>query len=141
MARFNLQAVMRSTFEMRNVLSLKQDDLILGYGAAAVMHGLRESTDDLDVDVAPPTYRRYCDTWTTRPEPCITGEHIAFDKHRTIQAMPEGTETQVIKGIRVYTLAQLLKCYEFFATHPDRSPAKKAQDAITIQAIKKKLQG
>ncbi|MOA38614.1 hypothetical protein D3C78_1603170 [compost metagenome] len=113
--------------------SISQAGFVVGYGAAMVMHGLRETTSDIDADVTAGTFNRYKNRYETGMG--LTGAYVKLTNNIDIHVMDAKIEWELIDGIRVYTLKQLAKSYEAFMNHPDRNPAKRGQDQATLDKI------
>jgi hypothetical protein len=88
----------------------------VGFGAAMVMHELINETNDIDLEVS-----QYFFTWFSRQEDVRggvftrpDGTHVPFLTHKDfplidVHVVPSGTETELLDGVMVHTLEEILK--------------------------------
>lgn len=107
--------------------------LVVGYGAAAVMHGLRETTNDIDLDVHEGIFTYVGSMYGSSRGRGLTGEYItlgAMDFH-----VDGYTDIVEIDGIKVASHDRLRLQYEWLANHPDRNPSKVAADLEMVRKL------
>lgn len=111
------------------------NSLTVGYGAAAVMHGIREQTCDIDVDT-----NNHVFDWVWCMEGAVsgkglTGQFVSLGDHLDFH-IADPCDRVMIDGIWVVTKEVLLRQYEWLYKHPERMPNKRGQDNAVIQALK-----
>lgn len=136
MTKLTRDEVIRETqmFIQRN--GLTHTPIVLGYGAALVMHGLRESTSDLDFDV---TLNVMAFLRMKHKAPIISGLVGMCSQISPIisihPALWGDQEIVMVDGVLCYTLETLRKHKAFLRDHPLRMPHKQSQDILDIAAI------
>lgn len=110
--------------------------IVLGSGAACVMHGIVDTTDDLDVDLDTDDMKAFLDTFPgTDTFEGICGDIYRFGRHVDIHPRAwNGDNTKIVDGIRVYTLDRLVEQYEMLSSHPERGD-KAVADIDKLTAI------
>lgn len=111
------------------------DQVVIGFGGAMVMLGLRETTSDIDLDVEEGIYHRYQKAGYTE-EMGLLGKYISISKEVDIH-ISAPLRTVVIDGIKCHHPQALLEQYRLFQRHPDRNPAKRDQDARSCALLEK----
>lgn len=132
MNKMQLEAKVR-TFCLANNLSL--GEVVVGYGGAMVLLGLRQETSDIDLDIRPQALdwiKRNNPTWEVSEG--LLGECLDFPNGISIHPT-ETTCTVRSGGIALYSPGYLLKCYKVFQSHPKRKEHKRAQDAESIRLL------
>lgn len=130
----NRNEIITAMSQFANEMGVSVDTLVLGYGAALVMHGLRESTNDLDLDV--PSEMWHETAKKIAPVEGLLGPRLIWSEHIDLHLPKVDQErTVVIDGIRCYSLEELLDCYKVFLSHPDRKPESRDKDRMAIGAI------
>jgi hypothetical protein len=108
------------------------DDIVVGYGAAAVMHGIRHTTNDIDVDVHESEFEAIQKLDGIMGKG-LTGEFVSIgdiDFH-----VEEHTDFVLIDGIWVVGARTLLRQYRWLFNHPERMPEKRKKDLMVIKAL------
>lgn len=109
---------------------------IVSAGGALVMHGIREKTDDLDIDTDKVNYTTLllCDY------PIIDDGFLRIRLNDSTDVhcvkIPCG-ETMEIDGVWCYTLEHLITQYRALSIHPARKPEKVARDIETVAKLRK----
>ena len=111
------------------------NSIVIGYGAAAVMHGIREQTNDIDIDTSQEIFE-----WVWCMEGAVagkglTGQFVSLGDHMDFHVC-DHEDKELIDGIWVVSKAELLRQYEWLYKHPDRLHNKRGQDFAVIQALK-----
>jgi hypothetical protein len=107
-------------------------EVIVGYGAAMVLLGLRKETSDIDLDLPPEIYEKWCGShsgWEEKEG--MTGLHIDIAEDVSIH-MGTPDRIWIVDDIRIYHPDSLLWAYRHFLGHPKRDPKKTTQDAQNI---------
>lgn len=112
------------------------NSLTIGYGAAAVMHGIREETFGIDVDTNINVF-----DWIWCMEGAVsgkglTGQFVSLGDHLDFHVVEQSQPRVMIDGIWVVSKDVLLRQYEWLYQHPDRIANKRGQDYAVIQALK-----
>lgn len=134
---FNKEEIIKMVRAHALIMQVPVDELMVGYGAAAVLHGVRESTGDIDVDVNVHTYKQVQEVFPQAIEvhgligPLLP-VNIFMDVH---PAEWKEEDTVVIDGIRLMSVERLIEAYKYLTSRPGRNPGKLEQDAATIRAL------
>ena len=135
---FNKEQLKKEYLNTVCVLGLAPHNVIVSAGGALVMHGIRETTNDLDLDTDRIRYNvmaeRYPAIDDGFPRLSITPN---ADLHRVDNTLI--TSLCVLQGVWCYSLTHLLGVYEALSVHPSRKPEKVPRDLETIQAIRAAL--
>lgn len=135
---FNKTQLKKEYLTTLRVLGLAPHNVIVSAGGALVMHGIRETTNDLDLDTDSIRYdimaERYPAIDDGFPRLSITPN---ADLHRVDNTLI--TSLCVIQGVWCYSLTHLLGVYKALSEHPSRKPEKVPRDLETIAAIQKAL--
>ena len=105
--------------------------VVLSAGAAAVMMGIRDETDDLDVDVLPGVFKWVCGTKPVIVEENVS-DRVAYSDHVDLHVLDEDRGVVCIDGIWVYSPRELLAQKRKLAKMPNRTPGKMLRDSIEI---------
>lgn len=135
---FNKEQLIHEYFETVQKLNYQKHTVIVSAGGAMVLHGLRETTQDLDLDTNRVQYAHAAKTYPGVedgfPRLSITP---SADLH-SVQV--SGIEAYcVIKGVWTYTLEHLVGVYSALAKHPARNPAKIARDLASVALLQAKI--
>lgn len=111
---------------------------VLSAGSALVVHGIRETTSDLDLDVTDSAFRRILKS-NRFPTSEFRGQTIIdVSPELSMHAMEASQrDVRVVDGIGVYSPTALLRQKRALAIHPDRKPEKVQQDLLDIAALEK----
>jgi hypothetical protein len=119
--------------------------VVVGYGAAAVLHGLREETGDIDLDMQMDTYEWFNTAYSPTLGPFVMkkglcGDMFTVDEHFDIHPRDTVDSDYIhIGDVAVVTQEALLRQYEKINKHPDRCPAKRARDGQVMARIRMRL--
>lgn len=139
----NKQELVRKYQEFLLKFSLSPEEAILGAGAACMMYGLRETINDIDMEIpeslfnhiaagSPPAWQNLeviyevKETTGIRRARVIPDYMDGFDLH----VRDDSHQTTMVEGVCVYTLEQLLRQKELM---------NREKDQADIFAIKKLL--
>ncbi|WDS62426.1 hypothetical protein [Pseudomonas phage D6] len=125
------------------ITGLGPEYFIITAGSAAVMHGIRETTADIDLDVHQDVWERLKRIYPGMPVvEGICGPVMEFGELFDIHPVPmhDGFGTVDIDGSHVLDLPSLRGQYVMLATHENRQPEKVRRDNDTILAIHKRLE-
>lgn len=130
----NSAAFARAYFDFCVAVGEKPQNVLVSAGGALLMLGLREKSDDLDLDVRDVVYDAIAQM---KPEQRWSGgPFIDYDEHVSVHRTPVGMTTQVVNGVTLYSLDELIKQKEKMSKAPDRKPEKVKQDNKDIEALK-----
>lgn len=102
------------------------------------MLGLRDDTDDLDLDVRHIVYAALSTRLGhSKQRRSSHGTYLDYTDKISLHVMPAYITTQVVSGVTLYSTHDLIKQKEKLATAPDRKPEKAAQDRKDIEALEK----
>lgn len=124
-------------FNFCNRIRLKPSQVIVSSGGALVMLGIRASTSDLDLDVPAETYEFLL--YLLGPEKERVTEHgtyLTYNKKVSLQKLPKGITVQTVKGVKLYSLDDLIRQKEALIQSLDRAPLKVKQDRIDFVRLK-----
>lgn len=128
----NKQELIEKVEKFRQTYGLSKDGFSITSGSAVVMHGLREDTSDVDIDVGRNTLAMLCR--------CAEKHYGGFRiGDIEIQLTPGDREVVRIDGYLVASLPDLLEHKEALILQTDRSPEKIQQDHLDIAAIQQRL--
>lgn len=136
MNKQQLIALMRSTAAD---LHISVNDVAVGFGGAMLLMGLREDTNDLDLDI-PEAKWNYFRRRGNEVREGLLGNYIDLTDVVSIHPGIAGP-TQVIDGVRCYTAQFQIECYRQFQKDPRRKPHKREQDQRSIDALEQLLRG
>lgn len=124
------------------ITNLTPAHFIVTAGSAAVMHGIRETTADIDLDVNVEVWERLNKSFPGLPvTEGLCGQVMSlggiFDIHPV--TMDETFQTTNINDTRVLTLESLRDQYIMLATHEKRQLEKVRRDNDTVLAIQKRM--
>lgn len=113
---------------------LRADEVALGFGGAMVMHGLRKTTSDLDLDVPAEAYKRLVEERGLTLVKTPLG--ICADYNSYVSIHPNLPDDCIyINGVLCYNPERLRSSKINIAAHRDRSPSKREQDNKDISAL------
>ncbi len=101
--------------------------VVLSAGAALVMLGIREETQDLDVDVSESVFK-----WLALKHPIITEDNIspriAYREHIDVHVFNENTGVVCVSGVWIYSPGEMLRQKLYLADIPNRTAGKRKKD-------------
>jgi len=131
----NREEIVRVYNGFLDVTGRNNDEVVLGFGGALVMHGLRDTTNDLDLDVTSSHFNMWKGLGSV-VETTPLGERLILNDSIDLHAgIPIADYITVIDGVACYSLAMLLVCYINFSKNPKRNPAKLEPDAEAVKMI------
>uniref|UniRef100_A0AB39CCR6 Uncharacterized protein n=1 Tax=Pseudomonas phage RVTF4 TaxID=3236931 RepID=A0AB39CCR6_9VIRU len=119
------------------IFQMSLSDFIVTAGAALVLHGLREETNDIDVDIHLRDYSLIKGNFPMhRLSPCLFGETMSIGTLLDIHMYEARPSTVVIDGMVVLSVDALLDQYTRMYDHPARQKDKREADAIAIGKLR-----
>jgi hypothetical protein len=126
----------RAYFNFCADIGERPEHVVVSAGGALLMLGLRDDTDDLDLDVRQIVYAAMsARLGYSKQRHSSHGSYLDYTDKISLHAMPKHIKTQVINGVYVYSTDDLIKQKEKLAKAPDRKPEKAAQDQKDIEAL------
>lgn len=105
--------------------------VVLSAGGALVMMGVREKTEDLDVDIRPSVFN-----WVGITLPKIAEENVSlrikYDSFIDLHVLSEDTGLACIDGVWCYSAREMLLQKKHLANIPNRTPGKRERDLMEI---------
>lgn len=108
--------------------------VVLSAGAAAVMMGLRDETDDLDADVLPGVFKWACTAKKLIVEDNVN-DRIKYSEKVDLHILDEDRGVVCIEGVWVYSPRELLHQKKHLARMENRPYAKMIRDQIEITLL------
>lgn len=129
----------REYFNFCSEIGLRPSEVVVSSGGALLMLGLRDSTNDLDLSIPSDTYefQRYL-LGSDKERVTGHGTFLDYNEKVSLQKLPMGVAIQVVNGVRVYSLDDLIRQKEALIQSLDRSPLKVKQDHVDIERLKEK---
>jgi len=139
----NKEAVIREYKKLVDELGEQPHEVVLSAGAALVMMGVRDQTEDLDVDVRSNIFK-----WLSNGRKVIEEEHVSprieYRSNIDIHELSENTGVVCIAGVWMYSPGELLIQKRYLANMPNRRFAKREKDLAEItqlETLKRMPQG
>lgn len=131
----------REYFNFCNEVGLRPAQVVVSAGGALLMLGLRESSEDLDLDVPADTYEllRY-KLGADKERATDLGTYLDYNEKVSLQKLPDGITVQTVNGVRLYSLDDLIRQKEALIQSLNRTPSKVKQDLIDIARLKERRQ-
>lgn len=105
--------------------------VVLSAGGALVMMGVREETEDLDVDVRPGVFK-----WCAQGRDLIVEDNVSprvvYDPFIDLHELSEDTGLACIDGVYCYSAREMLIQKRHLASMPNRKPGKRERDLMEI---------
>lgn len=105
--------------------------VVLSAGGALVMMGVRDKTDDLDVDVRPGVF-----TWAAVTHPKIVEENVSprvqYNSFVDLHELNEDTGLACVEGVWCYSPRELLLQKRHLSNMPNRLLGKRERDLMEI---------
>lgn len=114
---------------------LTMDDISVGFGACAVMMGIRTNTADVDMDVPIGFYNQCVDSGFEEYD-SIVGKCIKYSDLIDIRAN-RAPSTTFVDGVRCHTSKHALTEKLAAVKHPDRPYLKRVQDRADIKGFRR----
>jgi len=139
----NKQVIIQRMKRVCQQLKCNPENLILGFGGAMVMYGLRETANDLDIQVSD-AYFKYAKQFQVKTGQGTFGEMIRWDDGITLfKGIPDDgipQETEVVDGIHCDSPRYLFHCYWKLFNHPNRPSDKRKKDGEAIEKLNDSFQ-
>jgi len=139
----NKEAVIREYKKLVDELGEQPHEVVLSAGAALVMMGVRDETQDLDVDVRTNIFK-----WLSNGREIVQEENcsprIQYRKGVAIHEFSENTGVVCIAGVWMYSPGELLIQKRYLANMPNRRFGKREKDLFEItqlETLKRMPQG
>lgn len=128
----------RAYFNFCGDIGERPEHVIVSAGGALLMLGLRDDTDDLDLDVRQIVYAAQSTRLGhSRQRRSSHGTYLDYSDQISLHVTPSHIRTQVVNGVTLYSINDLINQKEKLAHAPDRKPEKAEQDLKDIEALKK----
>lgn len=106
-------------------------EVVLSAGGALVMMGVRETTNDLDVDVRPGVFK-----WVAKIREIIieanVNPRLKYDAYIDLHELSEDTGLACIDGVWCYSPRELLLQKRHLSDIPNRTQGKRERDLMEI---------
>jgi hypothetical protein len=109
-------------------------NVVLSAGSASVMMGLRDETNDLDVDVLPGVFKWAATTKTVIEEEGFN-PRVIYSEHIDLHILDEDRGKVCIEGVWTYSPRELVNQRREMVKNPKRNPDKLPQDHIEIALL------
>lgn len=103
------QDIIREYHQAIKELGIEPRDMVVGAGAACVLHGVREQTQDIDVAVADKLFDELLSTKQYTVRHFQTDEVLEYNSIIDIHRLSANIQINVIEGIHCYSVEQVLK--------------------------------
>ena len=128
----------RAYFNFCGDIGERPEHVIVSAGGALLMLGLRDGTDDLDLDVRQIVYAALSTRLGhSKQRRSSHGTYLDYTDKISLHVTPARITTQVVNGVTLYSINDLIKQKEKLAKAPDRKPEKAEQDRKDIEALMK----
>lgn len=107
--------------------------VVVSGGGALLMLGLRATTVDLDLDVVEAVYEKYRTPHNT--ERYGETEIVNYSDDVSLHVLNPLQETQIVNGVRIYSIADLIAQKKVLIANPERRAEKIAQDRTDLKAL------
>jgi hypothetical protein len=132
---FNKAQLKERYQQVIDYLSEPPHTVLLTAGGALVMMGLREQTEDLDLDIPESVYN-----WCARSHPKVEGlggiTYVRMGDDVSFQKTTEERGLVCIEGVWCYSPREMLYQKQWLATHANRPENKRKQDLIDINQLR-----
>jgi hypothetical protein len=105
----NKRTFVKKYFEFLKQSKTVANQVRVSYGGALLMMGLRDSTDDLDLDVTKETYERLVTTYNLKREMRKVGECADWNQHVSLKADDDLSRGVFIHDVWVSTPEDVLR--------------------------------
>lgn len=128
------ESVIRQYKKLVEELGEQPHSVVLSSGAALVMMGIRDQTQDLDVDVPANIFK-----WLGNTRQVIAEEHcsprIQYSPEVDVHELSEHTAVVCIAGVWMYSPGELLLQKRHLANLPTRPAHKREKDLLEITEL------
>jgi len=138
----NKEGIIAQVNALSVLLNVAPDNFVITAGSAAVMHGLREVTEDVDIDVMPHMWEYLKRHYPTHPiQKALCGEVMCFTPLVSIHLarVEDQYMSMMLDGLEVLDLPSLRAQYLMLSKHPSRTVEKLQRDKDTIINIQLKI--
>lgn len=116
-------------------LNLTPEHVRLTCGGACVLHGLRERTADLDLEVKPLIFKKITRDPKYVVQQGLMSRYVQFSNLITVhESEPFGPIT-MIDGVHVVSIPKIHKVYDLLSRNLYRTPEKRAKDLELLSAL------
>jgi hypothetical protein len=119
-------------------LGVDHRDVIVTGGAAMVMLGIREETNDLDLDVTQEIFDKY----KTDDNIEYFGDIVVINYNDLVSFHvldPNATAIETKDGITRYAIEKLIKQKQDLINNPDRDPLSRLRDIEDLKVLRERL--
>ena len=111
------------------------DNVVVSAGGALLMLGLRESTNDLDLDVPENTFNAFKNE--SNVEFFGTKEIVNLNEVVSLHRMEGSIKTVTVDGVCIYSVEELISFKKSLIANPLRNKAKLEQDFSDLEKLEK----
>lgn len=129
------KAIVNEIKNFESVSGIPSHDFVVGYGAAAVMHGIRHSVDELDIDVHSEEFEAIACMKTTHKTKNLKGDVVVLGNIE-VHTEEHHSDFELIDGVWVVGKKTLLRQYRWLFNHPERTAELKKKDLHVIKALR-----
>ena len=122
-------------------LNLSADLVRLTCGGASVLHGIRNSTADIDLEVSPLIFKKITRDPKYVVEQGLFSPYIQFSDLITVHQSDPFGPVAMIDGVHVVSIPKLHKFYDLLSRNVYRPTAKREQDLKTLGVIRTMFAG
>lgn len=130
----NRNEIIENVKAFETTVGIGVDEMVVGYEAAAVMHGLRETSSDIDVDVHREDLEKIAEEMFTNRGKSITGEFVTIGRI-DLHIGEHNEDYELIDGIWVVGQKTLLRQYREMFYHPNRPAERRKKDLCIIKSL------
>jgi len=109
-------------------------NVVLSAGAAAVMMGIREETNDLDVDVLSGVFKWAATTKTVLKEEGVS-DRVLYAESIDLHVLDEDRGRVCVEGVWIYSPRELILQKRAMSKFPGRPIGKLVQDQVEIAQL------
>lgn len=129
------EAVIARYHQLVKELGEEARDVVLSAGAALVIMGVREETEDLDVDVKPGVF-----SWAAKGKTILDDgltPRFAFGEDVDLHIANEDTGVACVDGVWIYSPSAMLFQKRLLARFAGRKPEKREKDLAEIAILER----
>ncbi len=107
---------------------------VVSSGGALLMLGLRKSTGHLELDVDEAVFNKH--RTPTNTEPFGKVQIVNYASDVALHVLDPFRETQIVLGVRIYSINELIQQKQDLIDNPARKPEKIAQDRVDLKGLR-----
>lgn len=130
----NREEFIQRYFAFCEELNLSPEDVLVSAGGALLMLGLREQTEDLDLDVDLDIYEQHVTSENVAHS--SLGEYINYNEYIALHPMMCPIERMEIDGVYIYSIPMLIQQKCDMLDMQDRIPEKRERDLRDLESLK-----